>query len=333
MNEQELRKMLRKEIKSIIQEGPTDVSFLDKVGGAIRSKLGANKQVLNRVLGGLNTDRLNALTPSQKVDLLVALVDQFGLTSKDFNQVKTRVSQKLTQQANIQQQQTKTMEPDMTNEDMDAGLQAKSLKATQTNAFKIVVKTLEVKNADQQAEFLIDMLKGLPLKPNALMKLKRRFNELKESSINEIDISPDNYVSIPEAIGAVLAVLTGAGLLMRHELKKAQKEIEDQMDVKVSNNDIKAGAGQVGESKRNPSVGFKQLKEASIPADMYASIPEAIGAVLAVLTGAGLLMRHEMKKAQKEIEDQMDVKVSDKEIKAGASQVGESKRPGTNRRK
>ena len=191
-------------------------------------------------------------------------------------------------------------------------MQSKSLKATQTNAFKILVKTLDVKNADQQAEFILDMLKGLKLKPNALMKVKRNLSDL-----NEASIPADLYVNAPVAIGAILSVLTGVGLLARHEIKKAQKEIQAQMSVAVTDADIKKGEQAISENS---------LNEAGIPADLYVNAPVAIGAILSVLTGVGLLARHEIKKAQKEIQAQMSVAVTDSDIKKGESAISESKR-------
>ena len=180
MNEQELRKMLRKEIKSVLSEGPSDITFLDKVGGSIRAKLGSNKQMLNKLLGGLNTDKLGALPQSQKVDLLVAIIGQFGLNAKDFNQVKARVSRKLglAEPASEPTSESKLNELELdapaTDSKVSAGLSQRSERVKDTVAFKQMVKMLENKPATEQANFVLELLQGLPLDESAKRMLRMR---------------------------------------------------------------------------------------------------------------------------------------------------------------
>ena len=238
MTERELRALLRKEIKSQINEADTD--FLHTIGTNLRSKLGSGKTQLSAGLSKLDSETISKMSPEQKAELVAKLSQQLGLTAKDFTVIKQRVARKLGASEKAAAVATAPV-----TEDLSSDLQSKSLKATQTNAFKILVKTLDVKNADQQAEFILDMLKGLKLKPNALMKVKRNLSDL-----NEASIPADLYVNAPVAIGAILAVLTGVGLLARHEIKKAQKEIQTQMDVAVTDADIKKGESAISESKR-----------------------------------------------------------------------------------
>ncbi len=91
MKSTQLRNLIRKEIKNAISE----MSFLDKVGGSIRSKLGSGKTQLDNALKKIDTERLAKLPVPQKIDLMVALIDKFGIDAKAFNQIKARVAKEL----------------------------------------------------------------------------------------------------------------------------------------------------------------------------------------------------------------------------------------------
>jgi hypothetical protein len=95
MKSSELRNLIREEIKTALKEAGADMSFLDKVGGSVRSKLGTGKTQLNRALDMIDTERLAKLPVAQKIDLMVALIDRFGIDAKSFNQVKARVAKQL----------------------------------------------------------------------------------------------------------------------------------------------------------------------------------------------------------------------------------------------
>lgn len=170
MNEKELRALLRKEIKSQLNEvGETD--FLSKISNTLRSKLGSGRTQLNVGLSKIDPKQISKATPEEKANLIAKLAQEFGLTAKDYNTIKQRVARKLG-----------AVEKDApVTEELSSGLESKGLKATQTNAFKILVKTLEGKTKEQQAEFLLDMLTGMPLKDDALDILKRKLTQVNES--------------------------------------------------------------------------------------------------------------------------------------------------------
>ena len=99
MKSNELRNIIREEIRrSIIELGTNDPSFLQKVGGSIRARLGTGKAMLDRALDMIDTDKLARLPRQQKIDLLVALIGQFGISAKDFNAIKPRVQRMLAMQ-------------------------------------------------------------------------------------------------------------------------------------------------------------------------------------------------------------------------------------------
>ena len=95
MKSTQLRDLIREEIKQALSEAGADMSFLDKVGGSIRSKLGTGKTQLNRALDMIDTERLSKLPVAQKIDLMVALIDRFGIDARAFNQIKARVAKEL----------------------------------------------------------------------------------------------------------------------------------------------------------------------------------------------------------------------------------------------
>jgi hypothetical protein len=107
MKSTELRNLIREEIKKALSEAGADMSFLDKVGGSIRSKLGTGKTQLNRALDMIDTERLSKLPVAQKIDLKVALMDRVGIDAKSFNQVKARVAKELGAGATMESKQPK----------------------------------------------------------------------------------------------------------------------------------------------------------------------------------------------------------------------------------
>ena len=93
MTEKQLREMVRKEIRSVINEGETD--FLHKIGSNLRSKLGSARTQLNVGLGKIDPEKIARMTPEQKAELTAQVAQQLGLTAKDFNTIKQRIARKL----------------------------------------------------------------------------------------------------------------------------------------------------------------------------------------------------------------------------------------------
>ena len=89
MKNETLRKAIRLEIKRALNEAPAG-SFLGQVGARVRSSLGGRGRQLDRILNMIPTDRLSRLPQNTKVDLLVALMQKMGISSRDFNIIKQR---------------------------------------------------------------------------------------------------------------------------------------------------------------------------------------------------------------------------------------------------
>jgi hypothetical protein len=176
MTEKQLREAIRKEIRSQISEADTD--FLTKIGSNLRSKLGSAKTQLNVGLGKIDPKRIANMTPEQKAELTAQLTQQLGLTAKDFNTIKQRIARKLgaaekltTTESIINELDMDTPEPESK---VSSGLSQRTERVKDTVAFKQMVKMLENKPATEQANFVLELLQGLPLDDAAKRMLRMR---------------------------------------------------------------------------------------------------------------------------------------------------------------
>lgn len=176
MTEKQLREAIRKEIRSQISEADTD--FLTKIGSNLRSKLGSAKTQLNVGLGKIDPKRIASMTPEQKAELTAQLTQQLGLTAKDFNTIKQRIARKLgaaekltTTESIINELDMDTPEPESK---VSSGLSQRTERVKDTVAFKQMVKMLENKPATEQANFVLELLQGLPLDDAAKRMLRMR---------------------------------------------------------------------------------------------------------------------------------------------------------------
>jgi len=176
MTEKQLREAIRKEIRSQLNEADTD--FLTKIGSNLRSKLGSAKTQLNVGLGKIDPKRIANMTPEQKAELTAQLTQQLGLTAKDFNTIKQRIARKLgaaekltTTESIINELDMDTPEPESK---VSSGLSQRSERVKDTVAFKQMVKMLENKPATEQANFVLELLQGLPLDDAAKRMLRMR---------------------------------------------------------------------------------------------------------------------------------------------------------------
>ena len=94
MKDETLRKAIRLEIKRALNEAPAG-SFLGQVGSRVRSSLGGRGRQLDRILSMIPTDKLARLPKNTKVDLLVALMQRIGISSREFNFIKQRAARSL----------------------------------------------------------------------------------------------------------------------------------------------------------------------------------------------------------------------------------------------
>jgi hypothetical protein len=93
MNEKDLREMIRTEILKKLNENPE--AFSRTLGGTARSGLGRARQPIDTAFKKLDVDRLAKLPRQQKVNLLTSLLKSVGISSRDFNAIRARVSREL----------------------------------------------------------------------------------------------------------------------------------------------------------------------------------------------------------------------------------------------
>jgi hypothetical protein len=93
MKEEQLREMIRSQIKTKIKEDPD--RFSRQIGQGVSGRLGGARSALDRGLAQLNVDKLARLNKTQKIDLLVGLLQNVGINSGDFRNIQARVSNAL----------------------------------------------------------------------------------------------------------------------------------------------------------------------------------------------------------------------------------------------
>ena len=110
--------------------------------------------------------------------------------------------------------------------------------------------------ADKKAELVAAIVSQMGLTADDYndirMKIAKKLGVQDDKTMNEIGlgIPPDDYLSVGQGIAAALMVLVGTGLLARHEMKKAQKEVEDNLDIEISDKAIADAGKALAEQKR-----------------------------------------------------------------------------------
>jgi hypothetical protein len=174
MKNEILRKAIRLEIKRAMNEAPPG-SFLGQVGSRVRSSLGGRGRQLDRILNMIDVNKLARLPKNVKVDLLVALMQQIGISSRDFATIKTRAQRSLSGlEASAETMPTENIN----EEDMTGALASRAEKLANTQAFINLKKAIESQPATKQHEFVMNFLKGLPLDDAAKRKLRMTIKQL-----------------------------------------------------------------------------------------------------------------------------------------------------------
>ena len=177
MKNETLRKAIRLQIIRALNEAPAG-SFLGQVGSRVRSSLGGRGRQLDRILNMIPTDRLARLPKNTKVDLLVALMQNMGISSRDFNVIKQRAGRAL---AGAEQSATDMPMENVNEEEdteMSGAIASRAEKLANTQAFINLKKALESVPSAKQHEFVMNFLKGLPLDDTAKRKLRMTIKQL-----------------------------------------------------------------------------------------------------------------------------------------------------------
>ena len=161
MKQDMLRSMIRKQIKSSLKEAAPDAR--SQVSSTLgRAEKMTSVKMLKKALGQGG--------PQQQASGLLAVVKAI---SENDPQVMRTLARML-----MKSDDTKpTTEPSVTTEAIPASLKARSARVDKTQAFKMMKSTLDTKPATQQADFVLDLLKGLSLKKGAKQRLFQRMRK------------------------------------------------------------------------------------------------------------------------------------------------------------
>ena len=92
--EKELRTEIRKHVQKMLKEYQPG-GFLQSVGSQARASLGQSKNMIDKYLGDIDSEKLANLPKMQKVSLLAALMKTFGISAEDLTSMKGQVTTKL----------------------------------------------------------------------------------------------------------------------------------------------------------------------------------------------------------------------------------------------
>ena len=162
MNENELRGVIRKQIRKVLSEAP---------------RLGAGGAELERGLGKIG-GRTSRFSRRQRVQALLPVLKKFNIEVGDLPYIKSALTKMMKADA------AATAEPEM-EENYTAGiddgdatvnetLDSKGDKLEKTQAFQMLKRALGPKNANQQAEFVFSLIDKLGLDASAKQKIRMK---------------------------------------------------------------------------------------------------------------------------------------------------------------
>ena len=166
MKEKELRSVIRKHIKKMINEaGP---------------RLGAGAGELERGLGKVSK-RASRFTKRQRIQALIPVLKKFNVQVGDIPLIKSALV-KLGQSEEAPKEENYTAGVDDGNKGeslQEAGLDSKSEKLDKSQAFQMLKKAVATKPMTQQVDFVIDLINKFNLDDSAKRKLKMQLKNMK----------------------------------------------------------------------------------------------------------------------------------------------------------
>jgi hypothetical protein len=161
MKQDILRTMIRKQIKSSLNEVGNFKEAVPDARGQVSSTLGkAEKMTSVKML----KKALGQGGPQQKASGLLAVVKAISDSDPQVMRTLARLLMK-------SDDTNTTSEPSVTTEAIPASLSSRSARVDKTQSMKMLKSALGTKPATQQADFVLDLLKGLNLKKGAKQRL------------------------------------------------------------------------------------------------------------------------------------------------------------------
>ena len=178
MNENELRGVIRKQIRKVLSEAP---------------RLGAGGAEIERGLGKIG-GRTSRFSRRQRVQAVLPVLKKFNIEVGDIPYIKGALAKMMKSDA------AAASEPEVEEnytagiDDGDAGsmasseagksleegaLDSKGEKLEKSQAFQMLKKALDSKPSNQQAEFVMDLIGKLGMDDSAKRKLKMKVKQIK----------------------------------------------------------------------------------------------------------------------------------------------------------
>tara|TARA_R100001126_G_scaffold39692_2_gene22080 strand:- start:1390 stop:1896 length:507 start_codon:yes stop_codon:yes gene_type:complete len=162
MKENELRGVIRKQIRKVLSEAP---------------RLGAGGAELQRGLGKIG-DRTSRFTKRQRIQSVLPVLKKFNIQTSDLPLLKAALSKLYAADAAAaaepEMEENYTAGVDDGDAAMNEALDSKGEKLEKTQAFQMLKRALGPKNANQQAEFVFDLIDKLGLDASAKQRIRMK---------------------------------------------------------------------------------------------------------------------------------------------------------------
>ena len=165
MNENELRGVIRKQIRKVLSEAP---------------RLGAGGAELERGLGKIS-GRTSRFTRRQRVQSVLPVLKKFNIQAGDLAYIKSALA-KMNKEAEPEVEENFTAgvdDGDASKSLGESALDSKGEKLEKTQAFQMLKKALNSKPANQQAEFVMDLISKMGMDDSAKRKLRMKVKQIK----------------------------------------------------------------------------------------------------------------------------------------------------------
>jgi hypothetical protein len=175
MNENELRGVIRKQIRKVLSEAP---------------RLGAGGAELERGLGKI-VGRTSRFTKRQRVQSVLPVLKKFNIEAGDLPYIKAalaKMNKEAEPEAEVEENYTAGLDDgdagSMASSDAgkslgEGALDSKGEKLEKSQAFQMLKKALDSKPANQQAEFVMDLIGKLGMNDGAKRKLRLKVKQIK----------------------------------------------------------------------------------------------------------------------------------------------------------
>lgn len=170
MNENELRGVIRKQIRKVLSEAPS---------------LGAGGSEIERGLGKISS-RTSRFSRRQRVQAVLPVLKKFNIEVGDLPYIKGALAKMMKADAaaaaepEVEENYTAGVDDGGASKSIsENALDSKGDKLEKTQAFQMLKKALQSKPANQQAEFVMDLITKMGMDDSAKRKLRMKVKQIK----------------------------------------------------------------------------------------------------------------------------------------------------------